>query len=380
MNGQSLDTVSSVSRRIWSATKSRGGGAPTDALWSSALSTVVSAVSTTSVLSCTMSATCSPDHTGQSLPEPQELGGNSTGLPTNPSATASDSVPTRTPAAGSARNTRSSHTGPSYHQWPNSSVSNAAIDVRGPADAFALGGQPPAHHLDEVGDVPVDGMVSALGVVGRLVVRRHVAAGDPGRLEPGDVVVGVEVAVGGVAGIAGLRRPHPVADLQIASERDDVGVADRAAQRGVAVQRRTVDHEVPDTGGGVVVLHAGRVCAFRRPDACRRVSQPLLGVGQTLAQRELPQPRIEQRLERMRQRAAEQLDGVAVDQLAQQRAAAVPPQRGVVVERTVGLGYLTKTELAQRFPQGGCLLGRAAASWPASDACPSGSTGRRVVR
>ena len=54
----------------------------------------------------TRSATFSPDHTCQSLPEPQELGGNSTALPVNPSAMASDSVPTRTPAAGSARNTR----------------------------------------------------------------------------------------------------------------------------------------------------------------------------------------------------------------------------------------------------------------------------------
>src|SRR3954469_14074738 len=123
MNGQSLDTVSRVSRRIWSATTLRAGGASVSP---SALSTVVSAVSTTSAFNCTRSATFSPAHTCQSLPEPQELGGNSTGLPTNPSVTASDSVPTRTPAAGNARNTRSSHTGPSYHQCPNSSVSNAA--------------------------------------------------------------------------------------------------------------------------------------------------------------------------------------------------------------------------------------------------------------
>ncbi len=81
------------------------------------------------------------------------------------------------------------------------------------------------------------------------------------------MVVGVEVAVGGVAGVAGLRRPHPVADLQIAAERDDVGRRDRAAQRGVAVQRRAVDHEVADTRCGVVDFHAGRVRAFRRPDA-----------------------------------------------------------------------------------------------------------------
>src|SRR6476661_7144579 len=128
MNGQSLDTVSSVSRRIWSAMKLRAGGVSVSP---SALSTVVNAVSTTSAFSETRSATFSPDQTCQSLPEPQELGGNSTGEPTKPSATASDSVPTRTPASGSARSTRSSHTGPSYHQWPNSSVSNAAITWAG---------------------------------------------------------------------------------------------------------------------------------------------------------------------------------------------------------------------------------------------------------
>ena len=110
---------------------SRATGAPTDAFCSNALSTVLSAVSTTSVFSCTRSATFSPDQTDQSLPEPQELGGNSTGLPTKPSASASDSVPTRMPAAGNARNTRSSHIGPSYHQWPNSSVSKAAITWAG---------------------------------------------------------------------------------------------------------------------------------------------------------------------------------------------------------------------------------------------------------
>ena len=85
--------------------------------------------------------------------------------------------------------------------------------------------------------------------------------------------------------------------------------------------------------------------------------QALLSVGQTLAQRELAQSRIQQRLEGMRQRTAEQLDGFTVDQFAQQRAATVPPQGGVVVERAVGFGHLAKAELAQRFPQGGCLLG-----------------------
>ena len=128
MKGQSLETVSRASRRIWSATRSRAGYAESCAR---TLSTVVSAVSTTSALSVTKSATCSPDQTCQSLPEPHELGGSSTGEPTKPLAIASDRVPTRTPAAGSARRTRPSHSGPSCHQCPNSSVSKAATTWAG---------------------------------------------------------------------------------------------------------------------------------------------------------------------------------------------------------------------------------------------------------
>ena len=60
-------------------------------------------------------------------------------------------------------------------------------------------------------------------------------------------------------------------------------------------------------------------------------------VGQAFAQRELAQPRRQQRLERVGQRAAEQLHRAGVDQAAQQRAAAVPPQGGEVLERLVGL-------------------------------------------
>ena len=77
--------------------------------------------------------------------------------------------------------------------------------------------------------------------------------------------------------------------------------------------------------------------------------QPLPGVGQTLAQREIPQPRVQQRLERVGQRAAEQFDRARVDQLAQQRAAAVPPERAEVVERLPGFGVFANPERAQRF-------------------------------
>ena len=82
-------------------------------------------------------------------------------------------------------------------------------------------------------------------------------------------------------------------------------------------------------------------------------------VGQALAQRELAQPRVEQRLERVGQRAAEQFDGVGVDQLAQQRAGAVPPERLEVVERLLGLGVLANAEgrattRVDRMPAASC--------------------------
>jgi hypothetical protein len=46
--------------------------------------------------------------------------------------------------------------------------------VRWPADPFTLGDEPSAHHLDEIGDVPVDGMIGACGIVRRFGIRRDV--------------------------------------------------------------------------------------------------------------------------------------------------------------------------------------------------------------
>ncbi|SHZ09024.1 Uncharacterised protein [Mycobacteroides abscessus subsp. abscessus] len=49
------------------------------------------------------------------------------------------------------------------------------------------------------------------------------------------MVVGVEVAVGGMARISRLRGPHAVAHRQVAAEGNHVGVAHRAAQRRVSL-------------------------------------------------------------------------------------------------------------------------------------------------
>ena len=100
------------------------------------------------------------------------------------------------------------------------------------------------------------------------------------------------------------------------------------------------------------------------------VGEALPGVGEALAQGELAQPRVQQRLERMRQRTAEQFDRLGVDELAQQRAAAVAPVRREVVERPTGFLVFANTERAQRFrcrvAGAGCPLRRTAASWPRS--------------
>ena len=77
--------------------------------------------------------------------------------------------------------------------------------VCGPADAFALADEALANQRDEIGDVAVDRVVGAFRVVGRFGVRGDIAPGNPCRLEARGVVVGVEVAVRGVAGIARLR-------------------------------------------------------------------------------------------------------------------------------------------------------------------------------
>ena len=58
---------------------------------------------------------------------------------------------------------------------------------------------------------------------------------------------------------------------------------------------------------------------------------------------------VQQRLERMRQRTAQQFDRAGVDQAAQQRAGAVPPAGGEILERSLGFGEFANPEGAQRF-------------------------------
>ena len=200
MNGQSLDTVSSVSRRIWSATTSRGDGAPTDAFCSSALSTVrqrgvddlgvqlhqvgdLLARPHLPVLAGTPRAGRQFDRVRRRTRRRPHRTACRPGCPPR-AARAARAPATPGPRTTSGRTVRCRTRRSRARAGRCASVSASSRS---------------AHHLDEVGDVRVDRGVGALGVVRRLGVRRHVAAGDPGRLESGDVVVGVEVAVGGVA-------------------------------------------------------------------------------------------------------------------------------------------------------------------------------------
>ncbi len=133
MNGQSLDTVSSASRRIWSATvagrgRVRRGNLRQRLVDGGQRGVDHFGVELDQVGDLIAIETC------QSLPEPQELGGNSTGEPTNPSVIASLKGAHLNAGGGDARSTRASQTGPSYHQCPNNSGVEGGDHVGGPAD------------------------------------------------------------------------------------------------------------------------------------------------------------------------------------------------------------------------------------------------------
>ena len=112
-----------------------------------------------------------------------------------------------------------------------------------------------------------------VGVVRRLVGGLRARRGDPGDAEPRVVVVGVEVPVPLAARVPAPRRPDAVGDVEVAAERDDVGVAEgpRVGRRGTrAQQRRSVHEQVADAQPRRRrVLEPGSVAALRRPDPSR---------------------------------------------------------------------------------------------------------------
>ena len=116
--------------------------------------------------------------------------------------------------------------------------------------------------------------------------------------------------------------------------------------------------KTPNARGAVLPLHPGRVAAFGCPDPRRALCPNApLGVGEALAELERAQPRMEQRLERMGQRSAEELDGVGVDEPAQHRRAAVRPAL-----LKVGLAPVwRRAGVRGRRGRGGCA-GRACSS------------------
>ena len=168
--------------------------------------------------------------------------------------------------------------------------------------------QPGHDRVHEVLDVQAKRVRGERGIIGFLGVRRDLLAGDARGLEADLVGPGVEVAVVRVPGISRFRRPDPVGDLQVPAEAHDVGRPDRARGGRVAPQGRPVHQEAAHTGRRVALFHAWRVATFGRPDAGRTVPDAQPGVVETGAQREGPDARIEQRLERVCKRPAEQLD------------------------------------------------------------------------
>ena len=120
----------------------------------------------------------------QSLPEPHDDAGRSTGAPTKPRSRAVLSDPTVTPASGSRRRRRSSHTGPLVPPMAEQFGVERGDDEGGPIDARTLGDQARADRLDEVVDVFVDDGADPVWVVGCLVRASDGAPGDPQSFRP----------------------------------------------------------------------------------------------------------------------------------------------------------------------------------------------------
>src|ERR1044072_3586426 len=115
MKAQSLDNASSASRTAWSS-----AGFPRSEEKSSPSSSFC-----TDSFNDTMSATCAPSHTRQSLPLPHDDAGSSNGAPTRPPPPSPPPPPLarRPPPPANAPSPPPSHNGPSCHQCPYSSVS-----------------------------------------------------------------------------------------------------------------------------------------------------------------------------------------------------------------------------------------------------------------
>ena len=99
--------------------------------------------------------------------------------------------------------------------------------------------------------------------------------------------------------------------VEVARERHDVAVADRdglGRRAAGALQGGAVDEEATHAEVGVVLLEPGAVAALGRPDPLRAMADAHRRVVEAGAQREALPPGVEQRLERMRRGATEQLE------------------------------------------------------------------------
>ena len=204
-------------------------------------------------------------------------------------------------SAAMARRRRSSHSGPSYHQWPNSSVGGPGC--------------------------------GAVGFVGRLLLPRHVQPRHAVRAVGAERALGVEVAVPRVARVALRRGPDAVGHGEVTGVGHDVGVADEdavaqdlvSAVVGDVGQRRSQRRgparvHAQRRAGRVADPAAGAVAELRRPQADRAGTGPALVRREARGELGVEQGGVvEQRQVGMGGGTAEQLDHPAVGEVGPDR-------------------------------------------------------------
>ena len=218
--------------------------------------------------------------------------------------------------------------------------------------------QPVADRSHEGGRVPPGGRRGGVGAVGLLL--RAGRVGHPRGPQPAGVHV-VEVAVVRPAREAGPGRPDQVGEGQVAGHRDEVTAGHPPRPVGAAAarcHRRLVHQEVAHPGLPEHRRQLRRPGALRQPDPGRPPADPQRGVVEPGPQRERRDRRRQQRQDRVRHRAAEQLDGAGVQQRPQHGRPAVHPPGLEHLERPArGPELLARRRPQRRVAVAGQLLG-----------------------
>jgi hypothetical protein len=179
--------------------------------------------------------------------------------------------------------------------------------------------EPVAHHVDEVMSIVLDTSARRERVVRGLLVWLHVMAGDTRRAESPLVVEGVEVAVPAIAGVAPLRGPHAIRDIEVASEDPDVAVSEEpgpAGRRSRTEEARAIEHDVLHPRAGEDLLHPRLPGALGCPRPAGPVPDATHRVLESGGHGGHPEARGDERSEGVGERAAEHLDRAGVDERA----------------------------------------------------------------